>query len=128
MAVKIAFAGIILTVFALPVFAQGEVKKHSPAELLKDYALTTCIADGLSMNAESKGDKAIDYAAAAAREYLEHGQFPIEAYTEAASLGRSFLSKQEYKNIYSENLLFIKCVDFYNSAELSKLAKKYSPR
>jgi len=93
--------------------------------MLKNYALTTCVADGLSMSAESKGDKAIDYAAAAAREYLEHGGYPIEAYTEVAKLGRSFLSKPEYKNIYSDNLLFIKCLDFYSSAELNRLVKKY---
>ena len=78
-----------------------------------------CIADGLQTG------KAAEYAAAAAREYFEHGGLPIEAYTEATLLGRKFLSK-EYKNIYGENLVFIKCIDFYNSKELDRLAKKYT--
>lgn len=114
--VLFALAGLLLTPTTM-----AAPKKHpdSPAQLLKNHALATCIADGL------KKGEAAELAAAAAREYFEHGKLPIEAYSEATKLGRLFLEKK-YENIYGANLVFIKCIDFYNSPELDSLAIKFS--
>lgn len=85
---------------------------------LKNYALSTCIADG-----DLGGDAAKD-AAAAARGYLEFGDLPLEAHTEATLLGRQFLAR-EYKSSTGEKMVIMKCIDFYNSPELEKLAQRY---
>jgi hypothetical protein len=85
---------------------------------LKNYALSTCIADGFG------GDIAKD-AAAAARGYLELGELPLEAHTEATLLGRQFLAR-EYTGSQGEPMIVMKCNDFYNSAELRELALRFS--
>lgn len=85
---------------------------------LKNYALSTCIADGL-------GGEAAKDAAAAARGYLEFGDLPLEAHTEATLLGRKFLAR-EYKSSTGEKMVIMKCIDFYNSPELEQLAQRYS--
>lgn len=118
---KIGAVTTLLLILAAPAHGESTAPKYSPTQLLKNHAFTACIAEGL------KAGEAAEYAAAAAREYLEHGSLPIEAHTEATLLGRKFLSK-EYKNIYGDNLVFIKCIDFYNSKELELLAKKYAGR
>ena len=101
--------------------ASGPVSaaRISPALALKNYALTACIAKGLGSGPASQK------AAAAAREYLEHGGLPIEAYTEAVKLSSSFLAKP-YSNIKGEDLIFIKCLELYNSDALSNIVRKYS--
>jgi uncharacterized protein YceK len=93
-------------------------KKYSPMQYLKNYALCTCIADGFESN------EVIRDAAAGARGYLEFGELPLEAYTEATLLGRKFIEK-EYKSITGEKLILMKCIDYYNSKELNELAKRY---
>jgi len=118
---KIAAVTTLLLILSAAAHGQLTATMYSPTQLLKNHAFAACISEGL------KSGEAAEYAAAAAREYLEHGSLPIEAHTEAVLLGRKFLSK-EYKNIYGDNLVFIKCIDFYNSKDLAILAKKYAGR
>jgi Type VI secretion system (T6SS), amidase immunity protein len=92
--------------------------KYTPKEYYKNYALSTCIADGVESN------EVAAEAAAAARGYLELGTYPLEAYTEATLLGREFL-KKEYKSMSGAKLTIMKCIDFYHSQELEALANKY---
>jgi hypothetical protein len=92
--------------------------KYSPVQYFKNYALSTCVADGYTSE-ETTTD-----AAAAARGYLEFGSLPLEAHTEATRLGREFL-KKEYKSISGEPLVLMKCIDFFYSKELDKIARKY---
>ena len=108
-----------LALVALASQATTNPATHDPVAMLKRHGLTTCIANGLGPS------QAAEQAAAAAREYLEHGRLPIEAYTEVVELGQQFI-KKDYKNIYGDNLLFIKCIDFYHSPELAKVVKKYT--
>lgn len=98
--------------------AAKDTHKYSAEEYFKNYALSTCIADGF----ESK--EVVSEAAAAARGYLELGEYPLEAHTEATLLGRQFL-KREYKSKSGAKLTIMKCIDFYHSHELDELAKKY---
>ncbi len=92
---------------------------YTPAEYLKNYALSTCLAYGFS----SKEVK--EEAAAAARGYTEFGDLPLEAYTEAALTGKKFLDKK-YIGQYGEKLTVMKCIDYYHSKELEMIIKKYS--
>ena len=96
-----------------------ESKQYSANEYFKNYALSTCISDGFN-GAEVRAD-----AAATARGYLELGDFPLEAHTEATLLGRKYL-KKEYKSHSGSNLILMKCIDFYHSIELEDIVKKYN--
>ena len=95
--------------------------QYSSIQYLKNFALSACIADGY------KSDEVVKDSKAAAGGYLELGRLPIEAYEEAASLGRKFLVR-EYQSISGEKLTLMKCIDFFHSKELEQLAKKYSKK
>lgn len=92
---------------------------YTPAEYLKNYALSTCLAYGFNSK------EVIQEAAAAARGYVEFGDLPLEAYTEAALAGKKFLAKK-YFSQYGQKLTVMKCIDFYHSKELDMIIKKYS--
>jgi hypothetical protein len=95
--------------------------EYSPVQYLKNFALSTCIADGY------KSEEVIKDSTAAAGGYLELGRLPFEAYEEAASLGKKFLAK-DYQSISGGQLTLMKCVDFFHSKELDRLAKRYSKK
>jgi hypothetical protein len=94
---------------------------YSPIQYLKNFALSTCIADGY------KADEVVKDGSAAAGGYLELGRFPFEAYEEAALLGKKFLAK-DYQSISGEQLILMKCIDLFHSKELDQLAKKYGKK
>lgn len=118
---KIIFMIFAFIMLAGSASAQKSTKKYSSIQYLKNYALCTCIADGF----ESK--EVINDAAAGARGYLEFGDLPLEAYTQATLLGRNFL-KREYKSITEQKLVLMKCIDFYHSKEMDDLEKKYAKK
>ncbi len=84
----------------------------------KSYALSTCLADGY------KSKEVTVDAAAAAGGYLEFGELPLEAYTEATLLGREFL-KKTYKSKSGAKLTLMKCLDFFHSQELEAIFQKF---
>ena len=95
--------------------------EYSPAQYLKNFALSACIADGY------KSDEVMKDSKAAAGGYLELGSLPYEAHEAATLLGRKFLAK-EYRSVSGEKLILMKCIDFFHSRELEQLAKKYSKK
>jgi hypothetical protein len=95
--------------------------EYSPIQYLKNFALSTCIADGY------KSDDVVKDSNAAAGGYLELGSFPFEAYEEAASLGKRFLAK-DYQGKSGERVTLMKCIDFFHSKELDQLAKRHSKK
>jgi hypothetical protein len=94
-------------------------KYYTPVQYLKNYALSSCIADGY----QSK--EVVNDAVAAANGYKELGSLDIDAYNEAAALGKVFLSKH-YMSQSGDNLVIMKCIDFFHSKELDRLARKYA--
>lgn len=96
-----------------------EKKHYTPIQYLKNYALSSCIADGY----QSKD--VVNDASAGANGYKELGSLDIDAYNEATVLGRKFLAK-EYLSQSGEKLILMKCIDFYHSKELDRLAHKYA--
>ena len=121
MALKIAFSfACFLTLVSSACYGGGTEKKHyTPIQYLKNYALSSCIADGY----QSKD--VVNDASAGANGYKELGSLDIEAYNEAAVLGRKFLAK-EYLSQSGEKLIIMKCIDFYHSKELDRLARKFA--
>ncbi|WP_024557982.1 T6SS amidase immunity protein Tai4 family protein [Franconibacter pulveris 1160] len=92
--------------------------EYSPEEYLKNYALSTCLAQGYQAD-EVKKD-----ASAAARGYLEFGDYSLEAHTAVEKLGKTFLEKK-YGSQAGVPMTMAKCIDFYHSKELSDLVKEY---
>jgi Type VI secretion system (T6SS), amidase immunity protein len=93
--------------------------EYSSMQYLKNFALSTCIADGY------KSDEVVKDSLAAASGYLELGHLTVEAYEEAASLGKKYLAK-DYQSKSGEKLILMKCIDFFHSKELQQIATKYS--
>jgi hypothetical protein len=101
-------------------FGDGVGKsRYTPIQYLKNYALSACIADGY----QSK--EVVNDAIAGANGYKELGSLDIEAYNEAAVLGRKFLAR-EYMSQGGERLILMKCIDFYQSKELDQLSRKHA--
>ncbi|HAT4998022.1 type VI secretion protein [Serratia marcescens] len=91
---------------------------YSPAEYLKNYALSVCIAEGYSAK-EVKND-----AAAAARGYMEFGDYSLEAHTAVRALAKEFLAKP-YDSMSGKPMTMTKCIDLVHSQELQAIIKKY---
>ncbi|MFQ6787149.1 T6SS amidase immunity protein Tai4 family protein [Serratia marcescens] len=94
---------------------------YSPAEYLKNYALSVCIAEGYSAK-EVKND-----AAAAARGYMEFGDYSLEAHTAhtaVRALAKEFLAKP-YDSMSGEPMTMAKCIDLVHSQALQAIIKKY---
>ena len=120
MAIKITSLFCFLALTSSACYGNGVEKKHyTPIQYLKNYALSSCIADGF----QSKD--VVKDASAGANGYKELGSLDIDAYNEAAVLGRKFLAK-EYLSQSGEKLTLMKCIDFYHSKELDRLANKYT--
>lgn len=93
----------------------------APEDAFRNYALSTCLADGYTAEEVRKD------AAAAARGYLEFGALPLEAHTEATKLAREFLQR-DYPSSTGERLVLMKCLDFSRSKELQGVYRKYRRR
>ncbi|CAO95669.1 Hypothetical protein ETA_06230 [Erwinia tasmaniensis Et1/99] len=110
----------LLTMFFLILSAEAD-NKYSPQTNLKNYALSTCLSQGYQ-NKEIKED-----AAAAARGYLEFGDYSLAAHTAARELGKTFLDKQ-YGSQSGAPMTLAKYIDFYHSQQLDKLVKEFKDK
>lgn len=108
---------VTLTLFSLQVFAMPQ-PQYSSEQYLKNYALSTCIAQGY----QSK--EVIDDAAAAARGYLEFGDYSLAAHTAVRKSGLQFLNKN-YASQSGQPMILAKCIDFYHSQQLDSLVKSF---
>lgn len=96
-------------------------KHYTAVQYLKNYALSACIADGY----QSK--EVVNDAVAAANGYKELGSLDIDAYNDVAALVPKFLSRN-YMSQSGEKLVAMKCIDFFHSKELDRLARRYAAR
>lgn len=92
--------------------------EYTSEQYIKNYALAICTAQGYSDD-EVKND-----AAAAARGYLEFGDYSLAAHTAVRTLGKEFLSRQ-YQSQSGQPMTMAKCIDFYHSTELEELIQRY---
>ena len=103
--------------FLLSSQAIGRIE-YSPEEYLKNYALSTCLAQGY------QADEVREDASAVARGYVEFGDYSLEAYTAVEKLGKTFLDKK-YGSQAGVPMTMAKCIDFYHSRELADLIRKH---
>lgn len=93
--------------------------KYSQKVLIKNWALSRCLAEAYS-DQMSKDD-----ANASAAAYLESGKQPIEAYEKVSELAVKY-AKLNYGSVSGSKLNTMKCIDLFNSKELDSLAGKLS--
>lgn len=100
---------------------QDKLQKEQGASIqnLKNYALAACIAKGYQSKEPAKD------ALAVANGYKELGRLDIDAYNEAAILSQKFLARN-YPSQSGEQLILMKCIDFYHSEKLDHLARQYA--
>jgi hypothetical protein len=114
---------IVLSLLTAPQIALAEDASpraiYSAAQYLKNFALSACIAEAY------RSDEVKKDGSAAAGGYLELGSFPMEAYEEAAALGKKFLART-YRGKHGEALTLMKCIDLFHSTELEQVVRKYS--
>lgn len=111
---------VLACALATASFAEPAKRRHySPVQYLKNYALSACLADGYAVK------EVRDDAVAAANGYKELGSLDIDAYNAVAGLIPKFLSK-DYMSQSREQLVAMKCIDFFHSKELDRLARRYA--
>lgn len=109
-----------LALVATACYGDVTIRRHyTPVQYLKNYALSSCIANGYQSR------EVVNDAVAAANGYKELGSLDIDAYNEVAALSLMFLSKN-YMSQSGENLIIMKCIDFFHSQDLDRLARKYA--
>ena len=87
--------------------------------LFRHFALSACIQLGFPEIAKEAG--------AAAGAYVQFGSHPAEAYMATGPLAEKFL-KQDYPSFSDHKLTLMKCIDFADSREITRLMAKYPPR
>jgi len=92
-------------------FAQESQDTYSQKALLKNWALSRCLAQ-VYTDESSKND-----ANATASAYLEQGRQPITAYEELSALVEKY-AKRTYEGSIKSDFNTMKCIDLLNSKEL----------
>lgn len=100
-------------------YSQSMTDKYSQKVLLKNWAMSVCLAK-IATDKTARAD-----ANATASAYLEYGKQPIEAYDALRELALKFAARKYGGSIKSE-FNTMKCIDLYNSKELDELATKIS--
>ncbi|MEI7870423.1 MAG: T6SS amidase immunity protein Tai4 family protein [Candidatus Methylumidiphilus sp.] len=100
-------------------FSQSMTEKYSQKTLLKNWALSVCLAK-VSKDTSTRED-----ANSTASAYLEFGRQPIEAYDALRKLVEQYANRKYGSSIKSE-LNTMKCIDLFHSKELEKLTSKLS--
>ena len=86
---------------------------------LRHYALSSCLRQAFPSIA--------DEAAAAMDTFLQNGSHPAEAYQAIQPMAAEWL-RRSYPSFRDVNLTIVKCIDFAESAEVGKLARRTLPR
>ncbi|WP_198294788.1 T6SS amidase immunity protein Tai4 family protein [Burkholderia ubonensis] len=97
--------------------ARNPVERYSQKTLLKNWALSVCLAQ-VAHDARDRGD-----ANAAASAYLEFGHQPIEAYDALRTLAQRYANRK-YSGSIPASFNTMKCIDLFLSQELDTLADR----
>lgn len=111
----IFFICLATMLFSMRANAKSE---YSAEQYIKNYALSVCVAKRYNSK-EVKDD-----ASAAARGYLEFGDYSLAAHSAVRKLVDEFLAKT-YSSQSGEPMTLAKCIDVYHSAELENIVKQY---
>ncbi|MFA8328327.1 T6SS amidase immunity protein Tai4 family protein [Burkholderia ubonensis] len=97
--------------------ARNPVERYSQKTLLKNWALSVCLAQ-VAHDARDRDD-----ANAAASAYLEFGHQPIEAYDALRRLAQRYANRK-YGGSIPASFNTMKCIDLFHSQELDTLADR----
>lgn len=112
---KVIFGVTLLTAcFSAWSAGEGGVSSYPQKTLLKNWALSRCLADAFF----DEGTKADANATAGA--YFEFGELPVEAYDQVRALIGEF-RKRKYGGATKSEFNTMKCIDLFNSNELDSL-------
>jgi Type VI secretion system (T6SS), amidase immunity protein len=100
-------------------YSEAMTAKYSQKALLKNWALSVCLAQVAEHAAER------DDANATAGAYLEFGHQPIEAYEQIQKLVQQYAARKYAGSVDSE-FNTMKCIDLVNSEELDVLTDRLS--
>ena len=114
--IKIVGSALVMALF-FPSQLNAKAK-YTPEQYIKNYALSVCVAKGYSSK------EVQDDASAAARGYLEFGDYALSAHRAVIKLVDAFLAKK-YASQSGDPMTLPKCIDAYHSAELENIAKHY---
>ncbi len=100
---------------------QSQIRTYSQKTLLKNWALSRCLAE---VNADGP---AKDDANATAGAYLEFGRQSIEVYGELSKLVNKYV-KLTYAGSVESSFNTMKCIDLFHSRELDRLASELAKK
>jgi len=100
-------------------YSESMTDKYSQKTLLKNWALSVCLAQ-ISKDPASRED-----AGATASAYMEFGHQRIEAYDALRELADRY-AKRRYGGSIKSEFNTMKCIDLFHSKELDDLATKFS--
>ena len=100
-------------------YSQSLTETYSQKTLLKNWALSVCLAE-ISKDASERED-----ANATASAYLEFGRQQIEAYNALRELAKKY-AKRKYGGSIKSEFNTMKCIDLFHSKELDQLTEKLS--
>lgn len=100
-------------------YSQSMTEKYSQKTLLKNWALSVCLAK-ISEDPRAKED-----ANATASAYLEFGRQPLEAYDALRTLADEY-AHRKYGGSIQSDFNTMKCIDLFHSKELDRLTSKLS--
>lgn len=100
-------------------FAQPMTAKYDQKTLLKNWALSVCLAQ------VAQDPKTAEDAGVSASGYMEFGKQGIEAYDDLRKLVNKYKNLQ-YDGSVKSQYNTMKCIDLFHSKELDKLATKLS--
>ena len=115
---RIATISFITLILAqAPIHAQHMTAKYDQKTLLKNWALSVCLAQ------VAKDEKTAEDAGITASAYLEFGHQGIEAYEELRKLVSKFKNLKYDGSVKSEYNT-MKCIDLFHSKDLDQLTSK----
>lgn len=109
--------GCACLLMAMQTCAEPATERYSQVELLKNWALSHCLAQ-VAKDADTKAD-----ADATASAYLEFGRQPLEAYEALGQLTSTYTGRI-YSGTVESEFNTMKCIDLFHSSELNRLVKK----
>ena len=96
---------------------ESQIRSYSQKTLLKNWALSRCLAQ-VAADSAAKDD-----ANATAGAYLEFGKQPLEAYEELGRLVDEYVGRRYHGSVES-SFNTMKCIDLFHSRELDRLTDK----
>ncbi len=119
---KYATAVVLLFMSTSCVSQDHDFKSDSEETLFKNFTLSVCLNTAYGQSSQ----QLLNEASKAANGYREFGHIALDAYQQARQAVDIWL-KKDYSSKSGGQIEIMKCIDLYNSDELSAVFEKYDP-